>query len=97
MRTKKRSALLPLAAAILLLFANGCKKDAALPEASSSAKNPLKSNAIGASGPKGVCYVEVNYNDLRNVAYYKLSSGQQLLTSITTHQLKQLSYTLTRR
>jgi hypothetical protein len=65
---------------IILLFTASCKKGAApAPDATnSSASSQLKTNAIGVSGPKGVCYVEVNNNDIRNVGNYTLSTGQQL-------------------
>lgn len=38
----------------------------------------VTTNAIGVNGPKAVCYVEVNNNDIRNVGKYYLASGQQL-------------------
>lgn len=66
----------------LLLFASACKKDAAssngnLASNPSAAGGP-KTNAIGTAGPKGVCYVEVNSNDIRNVGKYTLTNGSQL-------------------
>ncbi|MDN3549856.1 endo-beta-N-acetylglucosaminidase H [Mucilaginibacter aquaedulcis] len=64
---------------ITLLFAAACKKDLApAPGASNNSASKLGTNAIGVSGPKGVCYVEVNNNDIRNVGNYTLSTGQQL-------------------
>ncbi|MEN0055265.1 MAG: endo-beta-N-acetylglucosaminidase H [Mucilaginibacter sp.] len=64
---------------ISLLFASACKKDMApAPGAGNTSASKLGTNAIGVSGPKGVCYVEVNNNDIRNVGNYTLSTGQQL-------------------
>lgn len=69
-------------AMFLTLSISGCKKkDIAQDEAPI---NPAKkeytasTEAIGVNGPKGVCYVEVNNADIRNVGKYKLSTGQQL-------------------
>ncbi|WDF54014.1 endo-beta-N-acetylglucosaminidase H [Mucilaginibacter sp. KACC 22063] len=63
-----------------VLLASACKKDASntVAPVGSGSSNNLQTNAIGVSGPKGVCYVEVNNNDIRNVGKYKLSTGQQL-------------------
>jgi hypothetical protein len=66
---------------LLLLLSAACKKESApAPSESikSGATSKLSTNAIGVSGPKGVCYVEVNNNDIRNVGNYYLSTGQQL-------------------
>jgi hypothetical protein len=64
---------------ISLMFTAACKKDLApVPQASNSASSKLGTNAIGVAGPKSVCYVEVNNNDIRNVGNYTLSTGQQL-------------------
>lgn len=41
-------------------------------------ESTASTEAIGVNGPKGVCYVEVNNADIRNVGKYKLSTGQQL-------------------
>ena len=63
------------------LFFSACQKDkttASLPSENTDATTKLSTNAIGVTGPKGVCYVEVNNNDIRNVGKYKLSTGQQL-------------------
>ncbi|GAA4330194.1 hypothetical protein GCM10023149_35240 [Mucilaginibacter gynuensis] len=64
-----------------MLFVAACKKEA-VPNPAKTAGTPksttLRADAIGASGPKGVCYVEVNNADIRNVGYYKLTTGQQL-------------------
>lgn len=67
-------------ASLLLLFA-ACKKDAASPPGSASTLSSVGgpvTNAIGTAGPKGVCYVEVNSNDIRNVGKYTLTNGSQL-------------------
>lgn len=65
-----------------MLCTTACKKnEAPAPDsalASAAAKSNLHTDAIGHSGPKGVCYVEVNNNDIRNVGNYTLASGQQL-------------------
>ncbi|CAM4170789.1 Glycosyl hydrolases family 18 [Pedobacter westerhofensis] len=67
-----------LAAACLMLALASCKKETKLPPESLSSATALKTNAIGTNGPKGVCYVEVNSNDLRNVAKYTLTNGSPL-------------------
>ncbi|HEX8019927.1 endo-beta-N-acetylglucosaminidase H [Mucilaginibacter sp.] len=77
---------LPLAKTLTVLFGavllitSACKKEKApLPtDAGSNSSSKLGTNAIGVAGPKGVCYVEVNNNDIRNVGNYTLSTGQQL-------------------
>lgn len=77
---------LPLAKTLIVLFGavllitSACKKEKApLPtDAGSNTPSKLGTNAIGVAGPKGVCYVEVNNNDIRNVGNYTLSTGQQL-------------------
>jgi len=62
-----------------LMFTAACKKDLApTPQADNNASSNLSTSAIGVSGPKGVCYVEVNSNDILNVGKYTLSTGQQL-------------------
>jgi hypothetical protein len=64
---------------ISLMFTAACKKDLApAPQASNGASSKLGTNAIGVAGPKSVCYVEVNNNDIRNVGNYTLSTGEQL-------------------
>lgn len=83
MRTISKSQFTKTFIALLtfpLLF-SACQKDrttTSLPSESTDATTKLSTNAIGVSGPKGVCYVEVNNNDIRNVGKYKLSTGQQL-------------------
>src|SRR5205809_2179350 len=77
---------LPLAKTLTVLFGavllitSACKKEnAPLPaDAGGNSPSKLGTNAIGVAGPKGVCYVEVNNNDIRNVGNYTLSTGQQL-------------------
>jgi len=62
---------------IALFFASCTKNaDTILPDAKMA--NTVGTSAIGVAGAKGVCYVEVNNNDIRNVGKYKLSTGQQL-------------------
>lgn len=61
-----------------LLFTAACKKDLAPTPQADNASSKLSTSAIGVSGPKGVCYVEVNSNDILNVGKYTLSTGQQL-------------------
>ena len=62
----------------IAVFFSSCSKnnDAVLTDVDPS--NTVSTKAIGVAGAKGVCYVEVNNNDIRNVGKYKLSTGQQL-------------------
>ncbi|MET3503666.1 hypothetical protein ABIC45_005303 [Mucilaginibacter rubeus] len=63
----------------VVLLTSACKKEkAALPTDAGNTPSKLSTNAIGVAGPKGVCYVEVNNNDIRNVGNYTLSTGEQL-------------------
>ncbi|WP_454801055.1 endo-beta-N-acetylglucosaminidase H [Mucilaginibacter phyllosphaerae] len=81
MRTNLKLSMAQLSVGLLLMFSAACKKDVAPLTATGNlpAKANTKStNAIGVTGPKGVCYVEVNNNDIRNVGNYTLSGGQQL-------------------
>lgn len=72
-----KNAVVTTAGALMLLI-SACKKDAA-PVVDANKQTPVKrADALGASGPKSVCYVEVNYNDIRNVGNYKLTTGEQL-------------------
>jgi hypothetical protein len=75
---QKRTAIMGFSALFLLLA--GCKKNEKLlgPDALPSASDKMGISAIGTPGPKGVCYVEVNSNDIRNVGKYTLSNGSQL-------------------
>ena len=68
------------AASFILLFVSACKKDAApaLSDNSKISANLSQSDAIGQSGPKSVCYIEVNNYDIRDVGKYTLSNGKQL-------------------
>jgi len=61
-----------------LLFTAACKKDLSPTPKTDNDASKLSTNAIGVSGPKGVCYVEVNSNDILNVGKYTLSTGQPL-------------------
>lgn len=61
-----------------LMFTAACKKDLTPTAKTNTASSKLGTNAIGVSGPKGVCYVEVNNNDILNVGNYTLSTGEQL-------------------
>ena len=72
--SKAPIALLGLA----LMFTTACKKNEAGAPTPSNDASKLGTNAVGVSGPKGVCYVEVNNNDFRNVGKYTLSTGQPL-------------------
>lgn len=66
-----------LCATVLLFAACSKNADTLLTSTTEQAGNP-STKAIGVAGPKSVCYVEVNNNDIRNVGKYKLSTGQQL-------------------
>lgn len=70
-------------AGLLLLFSAACTKEdgpANLKSASaeSSTNGTAKTSAIGTTGPKGVCYIEVNNYDFRDVGKYTLTNGSQL-------------------
>jgi hypothetical protein len=69
-------------ALFLTVAISGCKKkDIAQDEAltdPTKKESAASTEALGVTGPKGVCYVEVNNADIRNVGKYKLSTGQQL-------------------
>jgi hypothetical protein len=81
MKTSLNLSFTRIAMAILgstLLFTAACKKDLAPTANTNNASSKLGTNAIGVSGPKGVCYVEVNNNDILNVGNYTLSTGEQL-------------------
>jgi hypothetical protein len=62
---------------LTLVFATACKKNE-VQAPTNNASSKLGSRAIGVNGPKGVCYIEVNNNDIRNVGNYTLSTGEQL-------------------
>lgn len=66
------------ATGIVMFLSSACKKDAAPAIENQKATNIKRTDALGANGPKSVCYVEVNYNDIRNVGNYKLTTGEQL-------------------
>ena len=63
---------------LLTLCFSSCKKAEDLPAPATGTAETLTSNAVGVSGPKTVCYVEVNNNDFSNVGKYALASGQPL-------------------
>jgi hypothetical protein len=60
---------------LLTLFFAACQKAEVQP---APASTQATADAVGVSGTKTVCYVEVNNNDFRNVGRYSLSSGQPL-------------------
>jgi hypothetical protein len=64
----------------LVLLISACKKESKLPEARLAAETErsAKTDALSLNAPQGVCYVEVNNNDLRNVARYTLANGNPL-------------------
>lgn len=65
---------------LMLLFPAACKKDqtSATVSRAGSLSSTSKTSAVGTTGPKGVCYVEVNNYDFRNVGKYTLTNGSQL-------------------
>ena len=73
-----KPSLLVFASALLTFSA--CKKDNSMAPVQTNPKisSAFTNNPSGVSGPKGVCYVEVNSEDFRNVGAYTLASGQQL-------------------
>ncbi|MBB5635880.1 hypothetical protein HDE68_001768 [Pedobacter cryoconitis] len=63
---------------LVLLMASACKKDQSAISNSDQSLSGAKTEAIGQAGPLGVCYVEVNSNDMLEVGKYKLANGKQL-------------------
>jgi len=63
---------------LVLLMASACKKDQQSVQNSDQNLSGAKTEAIGQTGPVGVCYVEVNSNDMLEVGKYKLANGKQL-------------------
>lgn len=63
---------------LVLLMATACKKDQSVNQTPDQNLSSNQTNAIGQAGPLGVCYVEVNSNDLLEVGKYKLANGKQL-------------------
>jgi hypothetical protein len=61
---------------LLTLCFSSCKKAEDLP--SPATGSAATRDAVGVSGTKTVCYVEVNNNDFSNVGKYALASGQPL-------------------
>ncbi len=89
-------------AGLLLLFSTSCKKETQQTPAASGFS--IKANtgngsvkAIGRSGPKGVCYVEVNNNDLRNAGKYTLTTGGQQLFDIAIIFAANINYDVTNK
>ncbi|PYF72801.1 endo-beta-N-acetylglucosaminidase H [Pedobacter nutrimenti] len=74
--------------AIVLMLLSSCKKEssqnatAIAPGSAATGQAVPNALLIAKTGPKGVCYVEVNSNDLRNVGKYTLSTGGQQLFDI---------------
>jgi len=60
------------------MFTAACKKDLAPTQQTNNASSKLSTKAVGVSGTKTVCYVEVNSNDMREVGKYTLSTGEPL-------------------
>ncbi len=69
---------LALLSALLTFCFSACKKADDLPSPATGSPDAVTTNAVGVSGPKTVCYVEVNNNDFSNVGKYALASGQPL-------------------
>lgn len=74
---------------------SSCKKDNVVTAPESG--NTTVARAIGRSGPKSVCYVEVNNNDLRNVGKYTLTSGGQQLFDIAIIFAANINYDVTNK
>lgn len=71
------------AASLIVLFTASCTKESGPANVNSVSALGLSSrtakpSAIGTAGPKGVCYMEVNNYDFRDVGKYKLTNGSQL-------------------
>jgi hypothetical protein len=77
MKVGATRAVRPLAlfGTLLTLLFSACQKKDDLP---TPARQQASADAVGLSGTKTVCYVEVNNNNFSNVAKYSLSSGQPL-------------------
>jgi len=73
---------LALLSTLLTLFFAACQQKDELPTPASpqalTDATGLATNAVGVSGAKTVCYVEVNNNNFNNVGKYSLASGQPL-------------------
>ncbi|WP_082036020.1 endo-beta-N-acetylglucosaminidase H [Pedobacter lusitanus] len=65
-------------ASLVLLMASACKKDQSANSNPDQNLSGAKTEAVGQAGPLGVCYVEVNSNDMLEVGKYKLANGKQL-------------------
>ncbi|NML65148.1 chitinase [Hymenobacter sp. RP-2-7] len=66
---------LALFGTLLTLFFAACQQKEDLP---TPASTQASTDAVGVTGTKTVCYVEVNNNNFNNIAKYSLSSGQPL-------------------
>jgi len=81
MKTSMNLSFNRIAMAVLgsaLMFTAACKKDLAPTQQTNNASSKLSTKAVGVSGTKTVCYVEVNSNDMREVGKYTLSTGEPL-------------------
>jgi hypothetical protein len=80
--THRAARPLALFGTLLTLLFSACQKKDGLPTPTSPQELPgtgnVSTNAVGVSGTKTVCYVEVNNNNFSNVGKYSLSTGQPL-------------------
>ncbi|TVT43087.1 chitinase [Hymenobacter setariae] len=80
--TNRAARPLALFGTLLTLLFSACQKKDELPTPTSpqtlAAPGGVSTNAVGVSGAKTVCYVEVNNNNFYNVGKYSLASGQPL-------------------
>jgi hypothetical protein len=91
MKSLYLSAFMAIVAAL-----TSCKKDDAIKLPESGTATTVE-RAVGRSGPKGVCYVEVNNYDLRNVGKYTLTSGGQQLFDIAIIFAANINYDVTNK
>lgn len=75
LRTTRAVRPLALFGTLLTLLFSACQKNQDLP---APASKPASADAVGVTGTKTVCYVEVNNNNFNNIAKYSLSTGQPL-------------------
>lgn len=83
MKVGTTPAVRPLAlfSTLLTLLVAACQQKAELPTPASPAASveaKFSANAVGVTGTKTVCYVEVNNNNFNNIAKYSLSTGEPL-------------------
>ena len=80
--THRAARPLALFGTLLTLLFSACQKKDGLPTPTSPQEltdaGDFSTNAVGVSGTKTVCYVEVNNNNFSNVGKYSLSTGQPL-------------------